>query len=130
MDMVFDLHGRPHCIDTAVVTPFSASAGLIASASTRPGFMAKREEKRKFDRDPRINLIPFILESTGRPGYHAQKFIKYLFSDADHPPTAIREAWGRHPDHTPQLHLQTTTQGGHHVAALATVSHPPYHLLT
>ena len=93
MDIVFNLHGRPHYIDTAVVTPFSANADLLASASTRPGFMAKREEKRKFDRYHRINLIPFILESTGRPGYHALKFINYLFIDADHPPTATREAW-------------------------------------
>ena len=53
--------------------------------------MAKREEK--FDRYPSINLIPFILETTGRPGYHAQKFIKKLYSEADHPPTAIRDAW-------------------------------------
>ena len=93
MDIVFDLHGRTHYIDTAVVTPFSFSAGLIATASTRPGYMAKREEKRNFDRYPRINLVPFILKTTGRPGYHALKFIKYLFSDTDHPPTAIREAF-------------------------------------
>ena len=93
MDIVFDLYGRTHKIDTAVVTPFSSSAGLIATASTRPGYMAKREEKKKFDRYPRINLVPFILETTGRPGYHAQKFIKHLFSDTDHPPTAIRDAW-------------------------------------
>ena len=42
---------------------------------------------------PASTLIPFILETTGRPGYHAQKFIEYLYSDTDHPPTAIREAW-------------------------------------
>ena len=51
--------------------------------------MAKREEKIKFGR----YLIPFILETTGRPGFHAQKFIKHLFSDTDHSPTAIRDAW-------------------------------------
>ena len=93
MDIVFDLYGRTHYIDTAVVTPFSSNAGLIATVSTRPSCMAKREEKKKFDRYPRINLVEFILETTGRPGYHAQKFIKHLFSDTDHPPTAIRDAW-------------------------------------
>ena len=86
MDIVFNLHGQTYYIDTAVITLFSSNAGLIATAT-------KREEKKKFDRYPRINLVPFIFETTGRPGYHAQKFIKYLFSDTDHPPTAIRDAW-------------------------------------
>ena len=102
MDIVFHLHGQTYYIDTAVVTPFSANAGLIAAASTRPGYMAKREEKKKFDRYTRVNLAPFILETTGRPGYHAQKFIKHLFSDTDHPPTAIRDAWAA---------IQTTLHG-------------------
>ena len=65
---------------------------------TRPSYMAKREEKKKFDRYPRINLVPFILETTGRPGYHAQKFIKYLFSDTDHPPNSHPRRLGRHPN--------------------------------
>ena len=52
MDIVFNLHGQTYYIDTAVVTPFSANAGLIAAASTRPGYMATREEKKKFDRYP------------------------------------------------------------------------------
>ena len=94
MDIVFNLDGQTYYIDTAVITPFSANAGLISAASARPGHMAKREEKKKFDRTSRINLAPVILETTGRPGYHAQKFIKHLFSsDTDHPPTAIRDAW-------------------------------------
>ena len=93
MDIVVALRGLTCYIDTAIVAPFSSNIGLMTAASGRPGFMAKREEKKKFDRYPRINLIPFILETTGRPGYHAQKFIKQLYSDADHPPTAIRDAW-------------------------------------
>ena len=93
MDIVFDMHGLTYYSDTAVVTPFSSNGGLISAASARLGYMAKREEKKKFERYPRINLYPFILETTGRPGYHAQKFIKYLYSDRDHPPTAIRDAW-------------------------------------
>ena len=64
--------------------------------------MAEREEKKKFARYPRINLVPFILETTGRPGFHAQKFIKLLFADTDHPPTAIRDAWAG---------IQTTLHG-------------------
>ena len=103
MDIVFNLHGQTYHIDTAVVTPFSANAGLIAVASTRPGYMAKREEMKKFDRYSRINLVPFILETTGRLGYHARKFIKHQFyDDTDHPPTAIRDAWAA---------IQTTLHG-------------------
>ena len=88
-------------IDTTIVTPFSSNAGLISAASARPGYMAKREEKKKFVRYPRINLALFILESTGRPCYHARKFIKHLYDDTDHPPTAIRDAWAA---------IQTTLQ--------------------
>ena len=93
MDIVVELRGNTNDFDTAIVSPFSSNVGLMSTASTRPGYMAKREEKKKFDRYPRINLVPFILETTGRPGYHAQQFIKYLFSDTDHPSTAIRDAW-------------------------------------
>ena len=93
MDIVVELHGNTYYIDTAIVCPFSSNDELLSAASGRPGHMAKREERTKFARYPRINLAPFILESTGRPGYHARKFIKHLYEDADHPPTASRDAW-------------------------------------
>ena len=93
MDVVFNLRDHTSYIDTAVVTPFSSNAGLISEASARPGYMAKLEDKKEFDRYPRINLVPFILKTTGRPGYHAQKFIKHLYSDTKHPPTASRHGW-------------------------------------
>ena len=53
--------------------------------------MAKRAEKVKFERYPHINLVSFILETTGRPGYHAKKFVSNLMKDADSPPFAIRD---------------------------------------
>ena len=59
----------------------------------KPELMAKRAEKNKFDRYPHINLVPFILETTGRPGPLARKFISYLMRDADNPPLAIRDTW-------------------------------------
>ena len=45
--------------------------------------MAKRPEKTKFDKYPHINLVPVTLETTGRPGKHARKFISNLMRDAD-----------------------------------------------
>ena len=55
--------------------------------------MGKRAENNKFDRFPHIILVPFILETTGRPGPHARIFINYLMRDADNPPLAIRDTW-------------------------------------
>ena len=72
---------------------FSCNPSLVSAASTKPGLMAKRAEKNKFDRYPRINLVPFTLETTDRPGPHAKKFISYLLRDADNPPLAIRDTW-------------------------------------
>ena len=93
MDLVFNLHGSITYLDVSIVAPFSCNPSLVAAASTRPGLMAKRAEKAKFDRYPHINLVPFILETTGRPGSHAKKFINYLLRDADNPPIAVRDTW-------------------------------------
>ena len=66
---------------------------LVSAASNRPGLMAKRAEKAKFDRYPHINLVLFILETTGQPGPHARKFSSYLMRDADNPLQAIMDTW-------------------------------------
>ena len=76
----------------ATFTPFSSNAGLIWAASARPAITAKHEEKKKFDRYRRNNLVPFVLETSSRPGCYAQKFIISLFSDAEFPPVAVRDA--------------------------------------
>ena len=47
--------------------------------------MAKRAKKIKFERYPHINLVPFVLETTGCPAYHAKNFISSLMKDADQP---------------------------------------------
>ena len=78
MDLVFNLNGSVTYLDVSIVAPFSCNPSLVSSASTKPGLMAKRAEKNNFDRYPHINLVPFILETTGRPGPHARKFINYL----------------------------------------------------
>ena len=94
MDVVFNLNGSVTYLDVSIVAPFSCNPSLVSAASTKPGLMAKRAEKNKFDRYPHIKLVPFfILETTGRPGPHARKFICYLMRDADNPPLAIRDTW-------------------------------------
>ena len=65
MDLVFNLNGSITYLDVSIVAPFSCSPSLVSAASTKPGLMAKRAEKTKFDRYPHINLVPFILETTG-----------------------------------------------------------------
>ena len=91
MDLVFYLNGSITYLDVSIVAPFSCNPSLVSAASTKPGLMDKRADKNKFDRDPHINLVPFILETTGRPGPHARKFVNYLLRDADNPPTAVRD---------------------------------------
>ena len=93
MDLVFNLNASITYLDVSIVAPFSCNPSLVSAASTKPGHMAKRAEKTKFDRYPHINLVPFILETTGRPGPHARKFISHLMRDAVNPPLAIRDTW-------------------------------------
>ena len=92
MDLVFNLNGSITYLDVSIIAPFSCPS-LVSAASTKPGLMAKRAEKNKFDSYPHINLVPFILETTGQPGPHARKFINYLLRDADNPPIAVRDTW-------------------------------------
>ena len=93
MDLVFNLNGSITYLDVSIVAPFSCNPSLVSAASTKPGLVAKRAEKTEFDRYPHINLVPFILETTGRPGPHARIFINYLLRDADDPPIAVRDTW-------------------------------------
>ena len=92
MDLIFNLNGSVTYLDVSIVAPFSCNPSLVSAAS-KPGLMAKRAEKNKFDRYPHVNFVPFILETTGRPGPHARKFISCLMRDADSPPLAIRDTW-------------------------------------
>ena len=124
MDIVFKLRGH-----TSISTrqwSFSSNSGPISAASARPGCMDKNEEKKKVDWYPRMSLVPFILETTGRPGYHAQKFIKHFFSDTEHPPTSIWDACRHHV--TPgtcssPLHTQSSLAPTTHSCSLHVFSH-------
>ena len=59
MDPVFNLNGSVTYLDVYIVASFSCNPSLVSAASTRPGHMAKRAEKGKFDRYPHMNLVPF-----------------------------------------------------------------------
>ena len=80
---------------------FWMSPLLLLSLATQPWSQQPAQnhdswpnaEKKTFDRYPHIDLVPVILETTGRPGPHARKFISYLMRDADNPPPAIRDTW-------------------------------------
>ena len=110
MDLVVNLNGSVTYLDVSIVAPFSCSPSLVSAASTKPGLVAKkRAEKNKLDRYPHINLVPFILETTSRPGPHARKFINYLLRDADNPPASHQGHMVSYPKCATQCHLQTTT---------------------
>ena len=79
--------------DVAVVAPFSGNAALLAQSSAKGGYMARREEKEKIRRYPNHRLVPFVMETTGRPGYHARKFVRELVADAETPARAAQELW-------------------------------------
>ena len=114
MDLVFNLNGSITYLDVSIVAPFSCNRSLVSAASTKPGLMAKKAEKNKFDRYPQINLVPFILETTGRPGPHAKKFISYLLRDTGNPPLAIRDTWSTIQS-VLHSHPQTTTHSRRYV---------------
>ena len=93
MDLVFTHDGQTTYIDVAIVAPWSADAGHLAQASTKGGYMARKEEKSKFTRYPNHRLIPFVLETTGRPGFHARKFVSDMVADHPQPSVASQNIW-------------------------------------
>ena len=120
MDLIFDQNDIITFIDVAIVTPFSSPA-LIAAASTRPGHMAKRAGKIKFDPDPGDYRPPWI----SRQEVHQQ------------PHETCRQPFPRHPRHvvsrperTSQRHLQITTHSSSHVTLCPSVLSPYSHACT
>ena len=80
MDLVFNLNGSVTHLDVFIVALSSCNPSLVSAASTKPGLLAKSAEKNKFDRYPHINLVPFILETTGRPGPTCQEIHQLLIA--------------------------------------------------
>ena len=105
MDIVVELRGNTYYIDTAIVTPFSSNACLISAANARPGYMAKREDKKKFDRYTRINLGPIhprVHRETGlpRPKVHQTPLRRHRPPTNSHPGRL-----GGHSNYPAQQHL-------------------------
>ena len=93
LDVVLFDNACPAYIDVAIVSPYSADPTLMAAASAKPGHMARRAERSKFNRYPGHKLIPFVLETTGRPGYHARQFVQQLAAGHDKPAIVASEIW-------------------------------------
>ena len=75
---------------------------LLLSLAVRPWFLPPAQNQDIWPRERRRAnltgthtsiLFPFILDTTGRPGPHARKFISYLMRDADNPSQAVRDTW-------------------------------------
>ena len=88
---------------------------LVSATSTKPGLMANRAEKNKFDRYPHTNLVPFILETTGRPGPHARKIHQLPHARRGQPSACHQGHLVSFPKCAPQCHLQTTTHSRRYV---------------
>ena len=97
---------------------------LFLSLAVRPWFLLpaqnqdlwlNRAENNKFDKYPHINFVPFILETTGRPGPHARKFISYPHARCRQHASCHQGHLVHHSKCPPQCHLQTTTHGRRYV---------------
>ena len=63
---------------------------LLPSLAIRPWSQRRRTNSTGIHTS---TFFPFILETTGRPGPHARKFISYLMRYAGNPPLAVRDTW-------------------------------------
>ena len=57
MDLVFNLHGFNHVFGRLYSCSLLLQSVLVSAASTKPGLMAKRAEKTKFDRYPHTSIL-------------------------------------------------------------------------
>ena len=93
LDVVFFDNACPAYLDVAIVPPYSADPTLMAAVAAKPGYMARRAERGKFNRYHGHKLIPFVLETTGRPGYHARQFVQQLAAGHEQPAIVAKELW-------------------------------------
>ena len=99
---VFIEHGWISSLTLTVQSRIWMSLLLLLSRAIRPWCLLSAQNQALWRRErrrpnltgyPHINLVPFMLETTGRPGPHAKKFTSYLMRDADNPPLAIKDTW-------------------------------------
>lgn len=91
-DVFFD-NACPADLAVAIVALYSADPALMTSAAANAGYMARRAERNKFSRYPGHKLIPFVLETTGRLGYHTRQFIQHLAADHEPQSVVVSEIW-------------------------------------
>ena len=113
MDLVFDHNGSTTHLDVAIISPFYSNPALIAAASIRPGHMAKRAEKVKFDRYHTSTL--FRSRLSWRPRAHAKQVHQQPHERCRQPSTCHTRQLVFHPECPPQRYLQTTTFNSSHV---------------
>ena len=106
MDIVEALRGITYYIDTAIFSPFSSSVSLMTAASARPGYMAKREEK-KNSTDTSVSTCP---HSSLNP-QEDRDTTPESSSNTSNPPTAIQDAWAA---------IQTTLNNKQQLRAVTT----------
>ena len=92
-DVVLTWDGQPAHIDVAIVTPYSTKPEDLVAAANKPGHMAKKEERNTFCRYQGHKLILFVLETTGRPGEQAKKFIHNLFRYTPNAAQQVKDTW-------------------------------------
>ena len=115
MDLVFNLNGSVTYLDVSIVALFSCNQSLVSAASTRPGHMARRAEKTKFDRTPTHKPRPFHTRDHRPTGATRQKIHQQPHARCCEPPGSHQGHMVSCPKCAPQCHLQTTTHSRRYV---------------
>ena len=93
MDLVFNLNGSVTYLDVHCCSLSLATRLWSQQPAPDQDTWPKELKSANSTDTPHINFVPFILETTGRPGPDARKFTSTLMRDADSPPLAIRDTW-------------------------------------
>ena len=92
LDIIANIDGQSWMIDVSVVSPLSLDRQLVRGAARTDGFMAARREDDKRRRYDHQCLVPFVFETTGRPGQKAVDWMKLVYANR---PTEMQAAWRR-----------------------------------
>jgi len=82
MDVVWTHDGQRHLLDVTFVTPTSDNARYLKERASHDGAAAKSAESGKRGKYPSPQLVPFALETFGRPGEAALQFVRQWCLDS------------------------------------------------